>query len=305
MAMVFFAMYLMRWSIIKPILDLMGFEPQMPEWTFFLLVLSTIFITAAGNIINDYHDVSVDRVNQPTKVVIDKFIGRRLAITLHFVLSIAGVLLGLFVSVYHHLYWLSPVFIIVPPGLWFYSTIYKHRVFIGNFLISLLTGMVPLLVVLFEYPLVCRANQDVLTEFPDMFYPILIWVGLFSLFAFLTNLIREIVKDAGDIKGDREVGSRTIAVVFGLKVSNIISGLLSVISVSGLGFIFLKYLGDWMSLVYYAIFLAVPHIILIIKLFRANSSEAYHRLSQLIQLILFAGLVYAPLAYYIMKLVLV
>ncbi len=305
LAMVFLSMYLMRWSIVLPILDLMGFEMQMPEFTFFLLVLSTVCITAAGNVINDYHDVSVDRFNQPDRVVIDKFIGRRSAIILHFALNSVGIILGVYVSFYHHLFWLSPIFIIVPVGLWLYSTIYKHRVFVGNFLISVVTAMVPLLVVLFEYPLICRVNQDVLIEFPDMFHPILYWVGLFAAFAFVTNLIREIIKDAEDIEGDKEVGSKTIAVVYGLKVSNILALILVLVSLIGLALIFILFLRDWLSLTYFVVFLALPLIILFVQLLRVKDSKGYRRLNHLTQIIMLAGLVYAPIAYFIMNIVLI
>ena len=161
--------------------------------------------------------------------------------------------------------------------------------------------MVPLLVVLFEYPLICRANQDILVEFPDMFHPILYWVGLFAAFAFLTNLIREIIKDAKDIEGDREVGSKTIAVVFGLKWSKVLATILVLISLLGLAIIFFLFLSDWLSLVYFVVFLALPLTILFIQLIRVKDSKGYHHLSQLVQIIMLTGLMYAPLAYFIMN----
>ena len=167
--MVFITMYLMRWSIVRPILELMGFEPQMPELTFFLLVMSTVLITAAGNVINDYHDVHADRFNHFDDVVIDRYISRRQAIIIHFVLNSIGILLGLFVTIYHHLYWLSPLFILTPIIFWFYSTSFKHKIFIGNLIVSLFTGMVPLLVILFEFPLLIKANRDIMQDFPNMF----------------------------------------------------------------------------------------------------------------------------------------
>ena len=304
LAMVFLTMYLMRWSIVRPILDLMGFESQMPELTFFLLVFSTVLITAAGNVINDYHDIHVDRYNQPEKVVIDKFISRRQAIILHFALNLVGILLGVFVSIYHHLFWLSPIFIFVPVVLWFYSTVFKHKVFIGNFVISLLTAMVPLLVVLFEYPLSIKANQEIIQQFPDVFDPILYWVGIFALFAFLTNLIREIIKDAEDVVGDKEVGSKTIAVVYGLRISQILVFILLSIALAGLTVIFLLYLRDWRSLTYFGVFLATPFLILLFQILGIKDSQGYHRLSQMVKLIMLTGLMYAPLAYFVMKVVL-
>ena len=123
------------------------------------------------------------------------------------------------------------------------------------------------------------------------------------MFAFLTNLIREIIKDAEDIIGDKEVGSRTIAVVFGLKTSSILAAVLTCLTAIGLGIVFVLYLHDWMSLIYFGVFLALPLIILFVQLFRVKDSDGYHRLSQLAKLIMLTGLVYAPLAYYIMKVV--
>ncbi len=304
LAMVFLTMYLMRWSIVRPILEITGFEPQMPESTFSLLVLSTILITAAGNVINDYHDVHADRFNRPEKVVIDRHISRRQAIILHFAFNLLGISLGIFISFYHRLYWLSPIFIIVPIILWFYSTIYKHKVFIGNFLISILIATVPLLVVLFEYPLIRNANQDILQEFPDMFNPILYWIGLFALFAFLTNLIREIIKDAEDIGGDKEVGSKTIAVVYGIKTSKIIAFILAILTFIGLAAIFLLYLRDWMSLSYFGVFIVIPFLFLLFQIPRSLDAKGFHRLSLLIKIIMLTGLTYAPIAYFVMKIVL-
>lgn len=299
--MVFLAMYLMRWSIVRPILELLGFEPQMPESTFFLLVISTVLITAAGNVINDYHDVRADRLNNADNVVIDRYISRRQAIIIHFVLSSIGVVLGVFVAIYHHLYWLSPIFILTPPILWFYSTLFKHKILIGNLIVSVFTGMVPLLVILFEFPLILKANSEILQDFPNMFYPILYWVGMFAAFAFLTSLIREVLKDAEDIGGDAEVGSKTIAVVYGLKTSKILVFALLCIALTGLSLIFLIFLRDWMSLSYFGVFLALPLLYLLFQILRVNDSQGFHRLSQIVKLVMLTGLMYAPIAYFVMK----
>ena len=51
--------YLMRWAIIRPLLKINDFEFQFSEFNFFLLVLSTLLITAAGYVINDYFDISI------------------------------------------------------------------------------------------------------------------------------------------------------------------------------------------------------------------------------------------------------
>ena len=51
--------YLIRYAIIIPMTD----SKSLSDLQFFYLVLSTIFIAAAGYIINDYFDTRVDRLN--------------------------------------------------------------------------------------------------------------------------------------------------------------------------------------------------------------------------------------------------
>ena len=62
-------MYAMRFLVQAPILidDL-----ELEEWKFGLSVLVVVLLAAAGNIINDYFDVRVDRINKPQRVVIGK-----------------------------------------------------------------------------------------------------------------------------------------------------------------------------------------------------------------------------------------
>ena len=52
-------MYLMRWLVFIPLLADTGFQSQIPEIIFFYLVCSTVFIAAAGYVINDYFDIKI------------------------------------------------------------------------------------------------------------------------------------------------------------------------------------------------------------------------------------------------------
>src|SRR6186713_3246025 len=60
---------------------------------FVLLVFASVFIAAAGYIINDYFDINIDEVNKPQKMVVGKVINRRWAIAWHFMLSFFGIIL--------------------------------------------------------------------------------------------------------------------------------------------------------------------------------------------------------------------
>ena len=48
------------------------FGPQMPLHLFVLLVVSTVLIAAGGNVINDYFDMRIDRINKPGAVIVGR-----------------------------------------------------------------------------------------------------------------------------------------------------------------------------------------------------------------------------------------
>ena len=132
--------YLIRYAIIIPMTD----SKSLSDLQFFYLVLSTIFIAAAGYIINDYFDTRVDRLNN-RKLIIDHTIKRRRAILLHFVFSGIGVFLGFFLDESrYYKSWLYKS--ILFQCIMFYSTHFKRSYLSGNLLISLLAALVLLII---------------------------------------------------------------------------------------------------------------------------------------------------------------
>ena len=55
---------------------------------FTLLVIATLFIAAAGNIINDIYDIETDLVNKPEKVIVGKSISEKTALNLFIFLNV-------------------------------------------------------------------------------------------------------------------------------------------------------------------------------------------------------------------------
>ncbi|MFC2152625.1 geranylgeranylglycerol-phosphate geranylgeranyltransferase [Bacteroidota bacterium] len=291
--------YLMRWSIIKPILEIYEFKLQFSELNFFYLVMATVFITAAGYVINDYFDTKTDLVNRPETVILGRLLNRRWAIILHVVFNTIGIGLGAYISFYIGLPFLTIVFILVTGILWFYSTTYKRQFLVGNIIVSFLTALVPLMVILFEIPLLNKEYGLLMRELRADFTHIIMWVSAFALFAFLLTMIREIIKDVEDFEGDRAYGRKTMPIVLGVINSKIIIVTFILTTLFSLLYLYFRFLKDSITLIYFIVFLIIPLLILVYKIIIAENKKDYHRASNLSKLIMLAGILYAIVANYI------
>jgi len=299
--------FAMRYLIMEPLLPSDTFTLQFGDFQFFLLVLSTIFIAAAGYIINDYFDTQADMINKPARVVVGVKISRRVAMTLHALLNIIGVSIGVYLAFYIKLPSLSIVFILATGLLWFYSTNYKRQFLVGNLSVSLLTGLVPLMVVLFEIPMLNREYGQVMLRNDASFNYIFAWVAGFSFFAFLTTLIREVIKDAEDFEGDRAYGMKTVPIVLGTRWTKVVVVILIGMTVFMLIYLLLKYIlfsvvpADYFSLIYFSLFLILPFVGLTIQVIIAKDKRGYSRASTLIKLVMLTGILYSILVFYLVN----
>ncbi len=299
--------YSMRYLIMDPLLPSDSFSLQFGGFQFFLLVLSTVFIAAAGYIINDYFDTRADLINKPSRVVVGFRITRRQAMTLHAVLNIIGVGLGVYLAFYIKIPSLGIIFLIATGMLWFYSTNYKRQFLIGNLSVAFLTGLVPLMVVLFEIPLLNREYGEEMLKYDATFNYMFAWVGGFSFFAFLTTLIREVIKDAEDFEGDSAYGMKTVPIVMGTRWTRVLIIGLIALMIFLLVYLLWKHIlfsvepMDYYSLAYFLFFLIVPLVLLAVQAGRASSREDYHRASVLIKWIMLTGILYSGLVFYLVK----
>lgn len=231
----------------------------------FVLSLSTVCIAAAGYIINDYFDVKIDIVNKPERVVVGRYLKRRWAMGAHQVLNVVGAILGLVVSPY---VFIINVFSITL--LWFYSERYKRLPFIGNFIVSLLTGLT-LLILTVHYP----ANRHL--------------VFIYAVFSFFISLIREVVKDMEDIRGDEAHGCRTLPIIWGIRRTK--TFLYSVIIVFVLTlFVMARALqNNLLTLLF--LLLLIPIALLVLRLYQADTRRDFKDISSLCKIIMLLGLI--------------
>ncbi|MFW6101410.1 MAG: geranylgeranylglycerol-phosphate geranylgeranyltransferase [Bacteroidota bacterium] len=293
--------YLMRWGILEPMLEVNGFTLQLDSFHFFLLVLSTVCITAAGYVINDYFDTHTDLLNRPREVLVGTKIHRRFAMIFHILLSIIGVGLGFYLSFHIGIPYLGVVFLLVTGVLWFYSTTYKRQFLVGNIIVAVLTALVPLMVVVFEIPMLNRAYKDILLEHNVNFMFLFHWVMVFAFFAFIMNLMREIIKDIEDYEGDRVYGRNSLPVVLGVGSSKNIVTLLILIALAGLNYLYFSYLQDTVTLIYFSLFLYLPFIYLVFKNVQASDKADFEFIGTVLKVIMLFGVLYALVARYIIQ----
>lgn len=295
-------MYAIRWLIIYPVVDSQGLSLELNEFLFFLLVFTMMCIAAAGYVINDYFDRKADYINNPDSVIVDKKIHRRFAIILHSVLNITGIITGTLISYLAGNLLYSLIFIAMTGILWFYSTTFKRMFLTGNIVVSLLTALTPVLVLLFEPALYNNQHMSLyayktFSPFNHIMYIIL---G-FSYFAFIINMVREIIKDIEDIRGDTRMGCKTLPIVAGVYPSKIISLILisfTALSLMAGYFLYLSEIfniGNNLFTLIYFIIIVLMLILAFVFIIRANKTKHYAGISSLLKIILFAGLLYSVL----------
>ena len=293
-------MYLMRFFILQPLLNQKGMTLLLNELNFLMLTLATVFITAAGYVINDYFDTRTDLINRPQTVIVGKSLSRRVVISLHWLLNVAGVLLGIVVSFAIGKPLLSLVFFVIPGLLWFYSTTYKRQFLLGNIIVAFLTALVPLMPLLFELPMLYDTYWQTLIFVPSVFNTIIYWVGGYAIFAFWLTLFREIVKDIEDFEGDSEYGRNTLPVVLGLLMSRTIAAAILLVTLLLLAYLFGAHLNflpngqfDYFTFSYLAIALVIPLFYMIVRLLTAENKAHYHMVSLAAKLVMLLGILYA------------
>ena len=118
------------------------------------------------------------------------------------------------------------------------------------------------------------------------------WAGGFGIFAFVTTIFREIIKDIEDIEGDREIGRNTVPVVIGVMASKIVVVVLIACTIAALAVVWHKFLNDTLSAVYFGVMLVLPMIFLSYKVLVMKEKKEYRFASSLAKIIMLAGILF-------------
>ncbi|WP_091256792.1 geranylgeranylglycerol-phosphate geranylgeranyltransferase [Flavobacterium omnivorum] len=257
----------------------------LTDWQYWLLVLSTVLLAAGGYIINNIFDQDTDNNNNPNSVIVGKSISENQAYNLYGIVTVAGVLIGFYLSNMIQKPGFASLFILIAAALYLYASSLKQMMLIGNIIVALLLSFSVLIIGFFDlYP---AAGIDKPQQM-RIFFSILLD---YAIFAFMINLLREIVKDIEDIQGDYNQGMNTLPIAIGKSKTAKIVCVLSLIPLSFILYYINKYLIEVVFVtVYLLVFVVGPLLFFTIKIWTATSKKEFHNLSSLLKLILFFGI---------------
>ncbi len=179
-----------------------------------VLMLSSFFIAAGGNSINDYFDLEIDKVNKPWRPIPSGRISPNTAYKFSLLMFLIGTILSFLTNIQCIL-----LAVLATLLLYYYSKMIKRKGFLGNITIATLSALNLLYGgFLGEEPLISLIPAS---------------------YAFIIILGREVIKTIEDIKGDSIVGVKSLPIILGLKKSMIIASLilLTLVAISPIPFI--------------------------------------------------------------------
>jgi 4-hydroxybenzoate polyprenyltransferase len=264
------------------------FPKHLSRIDFTLLVISTLMIAAAGYIINDFFDRSIDEVNKPGKNIIDKKVRGKSAKRIFYVLSLIGIAIGFYLAWRISKPVMGFIHIFSAISLWMYSSYYKRRLFIGNVIVSLLCFLSIVIVALFE----------------PSFYANINFIFWFAIPAFLLSMTREMIKDIEDLDGDKLAQCKTAPIILGIRKTKMVIQFIIILTTAYILYILYKnfYTNVVLNFWYLSCLFMIPLAALSYMVFNSSEKKDFYYSSLFTKMIMLCGVLsIIPFWYYFLK----
>lgn len=269
----------------------------LSDFNYILLVIATVCVAAGGYVINNIMDQETDEIAKPHNRVVGFSISETVAYNWYIGLTIVGVGIGFYLSNVIYKPTFASMFILVATLLYMYATSFKQIPLLGNVVVALLLSTSIIIIGLFDIlPAIDADNRFRMKEAFSILMD-------YAIFAFIINLIREIVKDLEDMDGDYQSGINTLPITIGIPKTKIIVGILTVISIGMLAYYINSNLFELDYVIYYTmVFIIGPLIYFGVKLMNAETKKQLHHLSLVLKIILFFGILSVAIIVFNLKL---
>ena len=241
----------------------------------FILVFASSLTIASGYIINNFYDSQKDLINKPNKSMLDRLVSQKTKLNVYFTLNFIVALMALFVSWRVFLFFSGYIFFI-----WFYSHKLKKQVIIGNLTAALLAVMPFFAILLYFYT---RIPFEEIENYKQQLGVIFCHAS----FLFLLLLIREIIKDLENLKGDLANDYKTIPIVYGDIKAKIIITILTLFTVFPVYALIDVYNVGYMDIYFYCCLIIL--LFFVAYLWKAHDKTHYLVLHNVFKFLIVAG----------------
>jgi 4-hydroxybenzoate polyprenyltransferase len=233
------------------------------DFNLFIIVIASSLTIASGYIINNFYDSEKDLINRPNKSQLDRLVSQKTKLKVYFTVNFIVFLLSFFVSFRAVLFFSTYIFLI-----WFYSHKLKKMSVVGNLTAAFL-AVLPFFAILLYYKNI----------YPQIF--------AHANFLFLLLIIREIIKDLENIKGDIANDYQTIPVMFGESIAKKVITLLTVLTIVPIYFLVEIFEVGYMDIYFYMSLIIL--IFFLQKLWKSNSKPDYLKLHNILKFLVVSG----------------
>jgi len=258
--MIALAQYLASIYILSPNLPL---RKVVFDVNLFFIVVASALVIASGYIINNFYDAEKDLINKPKKSMLDRLVSQRFKLTTYFILNFLAVFAASYVSFRAVLFFSAYIF-----GIWFYSHKLKKVPFIGN-VVSATLAIAPFFAVFVYYK-----------NFETVIF-------VHAVFLFLLILVREMIKDLENMKGDLAQNYKTIPIIYGAKVSKVIIAALILLTLIPSLLLITKFDVGLMNFYFMACIALL--ILFLVLLLQSKTKKHYVWLHNILKFIIIAG----------------
>ena len=239
-----------------------GWRAILLDLNLFCLVFATALSASAGYIINNFYDAEKDRINHPNKYLLEHLNSQHSQLILYLLLNMAALIIASAISFRAVLFFTVYIF-----WIWLYSNTIKRLFWLSNLVST----------ALMIYPFFG------LTLFFENYTPV---VFIHASFLTLLLLIRDMIKDLKNLKGDWVQRYQTLPVVFSVRASKIIISVLVFLTALPIYFLLEHPLG---LMRYYFIFSIAYLLVFLSYFWVATDQKAYLRAHNGIKFLIFLG----------------
>ena len=155
-------------------------------------IIVVFCFTGAANILNDVLDVHIDIINKPKRILPSGYLSIRNAVIFMGLLFLIGILASTQINPFGR----QIALILVLPMLVLYTPLFKRLPLIGNLIVGIILGLVFLF-----------TEGSIYGEINMMWTPFIL--------ATILSTIRELCKDAEDVRGDLHANFQTFPLKYG------------------------------------------------------------------------------------------